>query len=207
MSRRLAAEDAAGLLLADLDVAAVEDLASELDEGECRVVGMGSDTTRESDVRTLVATAEQHFGPIDLFCSAASLRTGQGTNASNALWQASWEVNVMVDVYAARAVLPAMVARGRGHLLSVASAAGLSTTPQDAPHSVTTHAAVTFARWLAAAYGARGIGISMVGPLTLPGSMGPGADEVAQAVACALKDDRFPTMPTTARHPAAGHRQ
>src|SRR3712207_366288 len=58
-----------------------------------------------------------------------------------------------------------MLERGSGHLLNVASAAGLLTTPGDAPYTVTKHGAVALAEWLAVTYGDRGIGVSVVCPL------------------------------------------
>lgn len=210
LARRFAAEGASGLLLADLDAAAVEDLAAELDRDGCRAVGVGSDVSRESDVRTLVDTAEKHLGPIDLFCSNAGVGTGQGIDAPDALWQASWDINVMSHVYAARAVVPGMISRGRGWLLNTASAAGLLTMPGDAPYSATKHAAVAFAEWLAVTYGSRGVGVSVLCPqgvrtrLTAdPGveavlrAFGPmlEPEEVAEAVITGLAEERFLILP------------
>ena len=56
----------------------------------------------------------------------AGMATKGGPEASNEDWQRNWQVNLMSHVYAARAVLPKMVKRGRGYLLQTASAAGLS---------------------------------------------------------------------------------
>jgi NAD(P)-dependent dehydrogenase (short-subunit alcohol dehydrogenase family) len=72
---------------------------------------------------------------------------------------------VMAHVYAARAVLPAMLERGSGYLLNTASAAGLLTAPGDAPYSVTKHGAVALAEWLSVTYGDRGVGVSVLCPL------------------------------------------
>ncbi|AXI79189.1 SDR family NAD(P)-dependent oxidoreductase [Peterkaempfera bronchialis] len=210
LARRFAAEGAAGLLLADLDADAVEDLAGELDRDGCRAVGVGSDVSHEGDVRTLVHTAEKHLGPIDLFCSNAGVGTAQGIDAPDALWQACWDVNVMAQVYAARAVVPGMLARGRGWLLNTASAAGLLTMPGDAPYSATKHAAVAFAEWLAVTYGGRGIGVSVLCPqgvhtklttdpgvAAVLGAFGPMLEpaEVADAVVAGLADERFLILP------------
>ncbi len=85
-------------------------------------------------------------------------------DASNAEWQRHWDVNVMAHVYAARAVLPQMLARGEGYLLQTASAAGLLSQVNAAPYSVTKHAAVGFAEWLSIAYGERGIRVSCLCP-------------------------------------------
>jgi short-subunit dehydrogenase len=71
----------------------------------------------------------------------------------------------MHHVYAAQLVLPAMVRRGEGYLLITASAAGLLGTPGDAPYSVTKHAAVALAEWLAITYRRRGVRVSALCPL------------------------------------------
>jgi hypothetical protein len=68
-----------------------------------------------------------------------------------------WDVHVMAHVYAARAVLPGMLARGQGCLVNVASAAGLLCQVGDAAYSATKHAAVSLAESLAISYGERGI--------------------------------------------------
>ena len=80
-------------------------------------------------MQRLVAEAESRAGPIDLFCSNAGIGDFGGdpndaTSSPNEQWQRGWQVNVMAHVYAARACLPAMISRGRGHFLNTISAAG-----------------------------------------------------------------------------------
>ena len=67
-----------------------------------------------------------------------------------------WQVNLMSHVHAARRLIPGWLARGHGYFLSTASAAGLLTNLKAAQYSVTKHAAVAFAEWLAIAYGDQG---------------------------------------------------
>jgi short-subunit dehydrogenase len=71
----------------------------------------------------------------------------------------------MAHVYAARAVLPGMLARGGGALLQTASAAGLLTNVGAAPYAVTKHASVAFAEWLQVTYGDRGLRVSVLCPM------------------------------------------
>ena len=107
------------------------------------------DVTDEEQVRALVADTEQRYGRIDLFCANAGVTTGGGIEVDDADWDRAWRVNVLAHVYAARAVLPGMLARGEGYLLHTCSAAGVLTSVGDAPYTATKHAAVGFAEWLA----------------------------------------------------------
>ena len=119
------------------------------------------DVTDAAAVAALVADVIAEHGRIDLFCSNAGITTGIGIDDDADLWHDAFEVNVMAHVYAARAVLPHMLERGEGYLLNTASAAGLLTSPGDAPYAVTKHGAVAFAEWLAVTYGDRGIKVSV----------------------------------------------
>jgi len=148
LCRRFAAEGARGVVVADLDADGALAVASEID-GLAVTVDVGS----EDDIRRLVDRSVAKFGPIDLFCSNAGIATGGGVDASNAEWQQIWQVNLMAHVYAARAVLPAMLERGEGYLLQTASAAGLLTSIGSAPYAVTKHAVVALAEWLSITHG------------------------------------------------------
>src|ERR671913_984862 len=160
LARRFAAEGAAGLVLADVDGAAARALASGFE----RATGVECDVTDSAQVTALVSAAEEAYGPVDLFCSNAGITTGTGLDTTAAHWQRAWEVNVVAHIHAARAVLPGMIARGEGYLLQTCSAAGLLTAVGDAPYTVTKHAAVAFAEWLAITYGDQGIKVSALCP-------------------------------------------
>jgi NAD(P)-dependent dehydrogenase (short-subunit alcohol dehydrogenase family) len=161
LATRFAAEGAAGVVVADLDGGAAQAVADAIGPA---AVGLGVDVTDEDRVRALVATTEARYGRIDLFCANAGVTVGAGIEASGAEWQRAWAVNVLAHVYGARAVLPGMLARGEGYLLHTCSAAGLLTAVGDAPYTVTKHAALGLAEWLAVTYGDRGIRVSALCP-------------------------------------------
>jgi len=201
--RRFAAEGARAVSVADLDEDAARAAAAEVDG-----FGMGVDVGREEQVRALVARAAEVHGPIDLFCSNAGIFTAGGVEASDADWERNLAIHVLAHVYAARAVLPGMIARGSGYLLQTASAAGLLAQIGSAPYSVTKHAAVALAEWLAIEHHHQGIRVSVLCPQAVRTAMTAGtdggvagvdgmleADDVARCVVEALAEERFLILP------------
>lgn len=217
MARGFAREGAAAIVLADLDEASVVTLADELGSDTCRTLAVRVDVGERAEVDTMVARSEQEFGRIDLLCSNAGVGSGAGIDAPLEDWDRLWRINVLAHVHAARAALPAMVERGSGYLLHTVSAAGLLTTPGDAPYTATKHAAVGLAEWIAITYGGRGIKVSALCPQAVntpllqeaaeSGNASAVAvrnasavlepEDVAEAVLVGLADERFLILPHT----------
>ncbi len=127
------------------------------------LVGMVADVGSEAGIVDLVERVEAEVGPIDLWFSNAGVAVGMGLDATDEDWDLSWRVNAMAHVWAARHVVPQMLERGHGYVVSTASAAGLLMEPQSAPYTLTKHAAVAFAEWLAVNHGDV-IGVSVLCP-------------------------------------------
>ena len=161
---RFAQEGARAVVVADLDGAAAADLAGELRASGASALALEADVSNEPQVRGLARDACNAFGRIDLYCSNAGISILGGEETPDAEWDRIFAVNVRSHIYAARAVLPGMLERGEGYLLQTISAAGLLTMPGSAPYSVTKHAALAFAEWLAITYGRRGIRVSALCP-------------------------------------------
>ncbi|MEB3371077.1 SDR family oxidoreductase [Saccharopolyspora mangrovi] len=151
MARKFAALGAR-TVLGDLDSDAVREVA-----GEVGGIAVPGDAASEQGVAELVDAAMAEHGRIDVFCANAGIGRDGGPEADEDAWAASWEVNVMSHVRAARAVLPHWLDAGRGHFLGTASAAGLLTMLGSAPYSVTKHAAVAFAEYLNITYADKGV--------------------------------------------------
>lgn len=210
MCRRFAAEGAKGVVVADMQDEAALRVAEEIGG-----LAMSTDVSVEADIEALVQRAEEAFGPVDLFCSNAGIAGGGGVESTDEEWDRVWRVNVLAHVYAARAVVPGMVARGEGYLLNTASAAGLLTNIGNASYSVTKRAAVALAEWLAITYGDQGVKVSCLCPqgVRTPMLLGglelddPSAamvlasgqmiepEDVAEAVVQALREERFFVLP------------
>lgn len=206
LCRRFAAEGARGVVVADIDAEGARTVANSIG-----AIAVTADVSKEEDNVNLVATATKAFGQIDLFCANAGI-TGDagGVKVSNESWQHTWDVNVMSHVYAARAVLPAMIERGNGYMLHTASAAGLLSQVGGAPYAVTKRAVVAFAEWLSITHGAEGLKVSCLCPQGVLTRMLLGADgnrvsflregaikpeEVADAVVRGLEEERFLILP------------
>jgi NAD(P)-dependent dehydrogenase (short-subunit alcohol dehydrogenase family) len=160
--RAFARAGARGVVAADLDGDAAAAVAAEFGG-----LGLGADIGSEAGVAALIAAAEAEYGPVDVFCSNAGIAGPYGgPEVTDAEWSRTWEVNVMAHIWAARLLLPGMLERRHGHLSSTASAAGLLANPGLMPYSVTKHAAVAVAEWLAITYGGgdSGVGFSCFCP-------------------------------------------
>jgi NAD(P)-dependent dehydrogenase (short-subunit alcohol dehydrogenase family) len=218
LARRFAAEGARAVVVADLEFKAARDVAAEFGG-----LAIRTDVSRATEIEALIAQAVEANGPIDLFCSNAGIGgPGGGPEAPDAELQRTWEINVMSHVWAARALLPEMLARGEGYLLNTASAAGLLTQVSALGYSMTKHAAVAVAEWLAITYGDAGIKVSCLcpqavrtplletaledpvgaGPLLSGGVIEPA--DVAEAVVTGIREERFLILPheDVARHMA-----
>ena len=165
LAERFAAEEAAGVVVADLDAAGAEAVAAGINVGGRRAIAVACDVADEVQVAALVDTTLGTFGAVDLFCANAGVGAGTDAASPDEVWDLAWGVNLMGHVYAARHLLPAWLERGDGYFLTTASAAGLLTQIGSAPYSVTKHAAVAFAEWLAITYGDRGVKVSCLCPM------------------------------------------
>src|SRR5262249_54472280 len=125
LSERFHREGAKMVIVADLNGEKAKAVASAVGGKAYQC-----DVANEAEIIRLIDDVEKNVGPIDLFCSNAGLVDREAKpddvgSATNASWTRSWNVHVMAHVYAARALLPHMIARGGGYFLNTSSAAGL----------------------------------------------------------------------------------
>jgi NAD(P)-dependent dehydrogenase (short-subunit alcohol dehydrogenase family) len=204
LARRFAAEGAR-VVVNDINAAAAADVA-----GSCDAAAVPGDAASEQGVAQLIAAADEVLGGIDLYCANAGVGLGGDQDATEADWDTSWQVNVMAHVRAARLLTGPWLKRGSGHLICTVSAAGLLTMLGSAPYSVTKHAALAFAEWMAATYEHRGIIVQAVCPqgvqtplLDASGPVGQAIlggsaitpEDVADAVIEGMADGRFLILP------------
>jgi len=215
LCRRFAAEGAS-VVVADVDAPGAAAVAQEI-----KGLAVPCDVSVEADVAALIDAARLSFDRIDLFCANAGIASGGrpdgpgagiGPEAPDEDWERMWRVNVVSHIYAARALVPLMLDQGGGYILVTASAAGLLTMLGNAPYSVTKHAAVALAEWLAITYGDRGLRVSCLCPQLVRTEMLAAAmatveqkglaqlgildpEDVAEVVVEGLREERFLILP------------
>lgn len=170
--RRFAEEGPKLIVCADLDEAGAKAVAAEIGG-----IGMGADVSSDAGVKALIDAVEDGHGPIDLFCGNAGIMVAGGPETADEDWARIMDVNVMSHIWAARHLVPKMAARGGGYFLNTASAAGLLSQVGSMPYSVTKHAAVAVAEWIAFTYGDQGIKVSVLCPQAVRSKMTEGHED------------------------------
>lgn len=218
LAERFHSAGAKTVVVADIDEAGVARVGQAVGGESFRC-----DVSQEADIVHVIEATERRHGPIGLFCSnagiggALDMTSENAAFASNEIWQRTWMVNVMAHVFAARALIPRMRARGGGYFLNTVSAAGLLSQIGSAVYATTKHAAVGFAENLAISHKADGIKVSILCPQGVDTPMlrsipaGPesgdgvlSAEAVADCVVEALARETFLILP----HPqVAGYMQ
>lgn len=143
-------------------------VAADLAEPEVsgnREMAIGLDVSDEIQVEAAFAKALERYGRIDgLVCCAGISRQGAVTQMNLADWNAALAVNLTGTMLCARAVLPAMVAAGKGAIVTVASIYGMTGGQGNTPYNVSKGGVLQLTRSMAADYGAAGIRVNAVSP-------------------------------------------
>jgi NAD(P)-dependent dehydrogenase (short-subunit alcohol dehydrogenase family) len=215
---RLAAAGAR-VVFADLDEGRVQATVGHIvSRFPGRALAVAGDVSAKATIRALIARAENEFGPVDIFHANAAVGGLGGLEATDELWEQTWQLNTMAHVRAARLLVDGWIERGVGYFISTASAAGLLTQLGAVPYTLTKHAAVAFAEWLSITYGDRGVRVSCVCPQAVDTRMLAdahtaatqaadgaraieasgdviSAEQVADAVMRGIKEERFLILP------------
>lgn len=211
LALRFHGEGARHVVVADLDGDGARAVAERVGGS-----GVALDVSDEGAIQGLVEATERDHGPIDVFFSNAGFVTLGGLEAPISKLERMWAVHVLAHIYAARAVIPGMVERGGGYILSTASAAGLLSQFGSLHYAITKHAAVALAEWIAITHGHQGIKVSVLCPQAVETNIARNspdrdkmqadlrvasqdgvleADAVAQVCIEAMREERFHILP------------
>lgn len=160
IATRLAA-DGTRVVIADIDGDGARTAAAAIDGAVARTLNV-TDAQAFSD---LIAEVEQAVGPVDILINNAGIMPiGPFEDQDDALDRRVFDINVHGVLNGARAVLPGMLSRGRGHILNIASTAGKAAPPGGVVYAGSKHAVVGISDGLRAEFAGRGISVSAVMP-------------------------------------------
>lgn len=158
---RLAAD---GFTVAALDIKAPDTQAA----GPAVALALRCDVTDETDVGAAMTAVLEQFGRIDVLVNNAGITGSQRATRCHETPVAEWDkvqaVNVRGPFLCSHAVLPSMLARGSGHIITVASIAGLVAFPGRCAYTASKGAALMLTRSIAVDYAAAGIRANAVCP-------------------------------------------
>lgn len=135
----------ARVTLWDLDEARLVGALSDVAAAGTRGRGYACDVSDRTAVRAVGARVLEEVGTVDVLVNNAGVISGAGLlDLSEEKIERTFGVNVLALYWVTKAFLPAMVAQGRGHVVTVASAAGLVGVARQTDYSASKHAAVGF---------------------------------------------------------------
>ncbi|MGE0485535.1 MAG: SDR family NAD(P)-dependent oxidoreductase [Gammaproteobacteria bacterium] len=152
----------AQVVLADIDGEGARAAAAALG---ARATAATLDVTDAAAVQSLVDEIANRHGRLDLMVNNAGIAvTGDARDLELAHWRRVVEVNLMGVVHGSHAAYRRMAAAGGGHIVNIASLAGLVPFPTNAPYSTTKHAVVGLSRSLRIEGEDLGVRVSVVCP-------------------------------------------
>jgi NAD(P)-dependent dehydrogenase (short-subunit alcohol dehydrogenase family) len=156
----------ARVVLTDLDGDAVSRRAAELDPGgNGRTRGVRLDVRDEDEFRSVVDEVTRREGAIDVLFNNAGISAGGPTHEfQGADWDRVVEVNLRGVINGILATYPAMIERGRGHIVNTASGAGLVAPPFVVAYAASKHAVVGLTLGLRPEAALHGVNVTVLCP-------------------------------------------
>ena len=162
---RALADEGVNLALSDLPQASPQGLAEELSGRTIDVAAVPADIADRDELLELPVRVEEAVGPLDILVNCAGLEFGGPfLERSNEEIAALIDVNLTAAILLTRAVLPGMLERGRGHVVSLASMAGKLPAPMLTTYSGTKHGVVGFTASLRGELNDSPVGASAICP-------------------------------------------
>jgi NAD(P)-dependent dehydrogenase (short-subunit alcohol dehydrogenase family) len=170
------AEAGANVVLCARNAERCEQAAGELEQLGVRALGLGCDVRDSEQVQAVVGRTVADFGGVDILVNNAGTVWG-ATPEDMPLegWQKVVDVNLTGVFLFSQAAGRAMIDRGTGSIVNIASVAGLRGAPAEVANTVVYHATkggvIAFTRDLAWKWAAHGIRVNAIAPGWFPSDM------------------------------------
>ncbi|MDM0052703.1 SDR family oxidoreductase [Variovorax sp. J22R115] len=180
-ARHLAARGAK-LVLAARRTDRLDKLVAEIRESGGEAIAVATDVSKRADLEKLAASAVEAFGRIDVLVNNAGVMPLSPIEKLKVdEWDRTIDVNIKGVLYGIAAVLPRMTAQGSGHIINIASVAGLKVfTPIGTVYSATKFAVRAISEGLRAETG-HGIRVTIVSPGAVESELQLGSSDAESA--------------------------
>src|SRR5271166_4685934 len=164
--------------IGDLDFEAAKVTAAELGES---TVALPLDVTDRASFTAFADEAEEQLGPLEVLVNNAGIMPiGPFLDEDDATARRILDINVLGVINGMKAVLPRMSARGRGHVVNIASQAGKYGLPGGATYCASKAAVINLSRAVRKELRGSGIEISLISPVAVNTELGLGLSEPRQ---------------------------
>lgn len=159
------AEQGARLVLVDRDWVGLVAVASALPVAESEVATVVGDVANAATAQSAVRVAEERFGGADiLFNNAGVMTSGDFREVDEAAWDDVLNINLRGFYLMCRAVLPGMLARGRGAIVNTSSVMALMTEPGYEAYTTSKAGIIGLTKALAVSYATQGVRVNCICP-------------------------------------------
>ena len=161
----LLATEGAGVVLADIEAEAVEQVAAAIRGGGGEAVAVGCDVASSTDVKRAVDTAVDVFGGLDLVVNCAGIiRRANVVETTEEEWGRVMAVNIGSVFLTGKHAVPVMAAGGGGSIVNISSGWGLKGGPDASSYCASKGAVVNLTRAMAIDHGPQNIRVNCICP-------------------------------------------
>jgi NAD(P)-dependent dehydrogenase (short-subunit alcohol dehydrogenase family) len=153
----------ARVAIGDIDASLAQQTATELGGG---TIGLALDVTDKANFDRFLSEVEQRLGPLDVVINNAGIMpVGPFLQETDAMAARMIDINLQGVIFGSKLALTRFVARGKGHLVNIASSAGKTGVPGGATYCATKHAVVGLSEAIRGEFRPHGIDVSVVMPI------------------------------------------
>ena len=159
------AQEGGDVVVADILEENAQSVAREIQELGRRALPVRVDVTSYDEVKSAVKRAEEEMGKIDVLFNVAGWdKVGPFIETTPDLWEKIIGINLRGPINATHCVLPGMIERGYGKIVSVASDSGRVGSTGEAVYSACKGGVIAFTKTIARETARHKINVNCVSP-------------------------------------------